>query len=306
MPLFSIVIPTFNRCALLASSLASVAGQTFHDYEVIVVDDGSTDDTQVLLQSLATRVGTITQVNQGAGAARNAGAALAKGRYIVFLDSDDVWFPWTLDVLAQVVSAQSMPAIVSLGCRQFEQETELSNVNREPVRFEKFADFLSSSSHGIYVGSGTVAIKRDVFEESGGFTDRRVNAEDHDLILRLGTARGFVNIRAPEMVGWRRHAGSLTGLQVMTRAGVTYLIEQERAGVYPGGPSRARERWRIISLHARPAILEAVISGAIDEGWRLYRATARWHFSLGRVKFLLGFPLICLKARLMALAEASH
>jgi cellulose synthase/poly-beta-1,6-N-acetylglucosamine synthase-like glycosyltransferase len=96
VPLFSIVIPTFNRERLIAATLESVLAQTEGDFEVIVVDDGSTDGTEAALAPWRDRLTFVRQPNQGPGPARNLGAARAKGEYIAFLDSDDLWFPWTL------------------------------------------------------------------------------------------------------------------------------------------------------------------------------------------------------------------
>src|SRR5262245_47305484 len=91
MPLFSVVIPSFNRVALLATTLKSVFAQRFTDFEIIVVDDGSTDATMDYLESLEHRVKVFGQQNQGPGAARNRGARHSGGAYLAFLDSDDLW-----------------------------------------------------------------------------------------------------------------------------------------------------------------------------------------------------------------------
>src|SRR5690242_12732553 len=96
--IFSVVIPTYNRMRFLPSALKSVWYQTYQDFEVIVIDDGSTDETQIYLSSIGSKVRYIRQTNHGPGAARNIGVQAAIGDYIAFLDSDDLWFPWTLDV----------------------------------------------------------------------------------------------------------------------------------------------------------------------------------------------------------------
>src|SRR5258708_25538717 len=93
MPLFSIIVPTFNRAALLRSTLESVFAQQVEEFELIVVDDGSTDGTVNYLQSLGKRIQFLQQTNRGAGPAPNFGARYAQGRYLAFLDSDDLWLP---------------------------------------------------------------------------------------------------------------------------------------------------------------------------------------------------------------------
>src|SRR5687767_8992145 len=110
--LFSVIIPTFNRRHLLQRTLQSLAAQTCQEYETIIVDDGSTDDTSKFLAGLGDSARVISQENRGPGAARNAAAASARGDYLAFLDSDDVWFPWTLATFATVI-ADSRPAIVA-------------------------------------------------------------------------------------------------------------------------------------------------------------------------------------------------
>ena len=91
MPQVSIIIPTYNREAFVVKAVGSVLKQTFADYELIVVDDGSTDATRSALQPFAQRIKYVHQVNSGVSAARNAGIRLATGEWMAFLDSDDEW-----------------------------------------------------------------------------------------------------------------------------------------------------------------------------------------------------------------------
>ncbi|HEY4124800.1 MAG TPA: glycosyltransferase family A protein, partial [Rhizomicrobium sp.] len=93
-PIFSVVIPVFNRAHLLERALSSVLNQSFQDFEIIVVDDGSKDDPERVVQAIAdSRIRFVRQENMGGGAARNTGIDLAQGRYIAFLDSDDQFLP---------------------------------------------------------------------------------------------------------------------------------------------------------------------------------------------------------------------
>src|SRR5262245_21742890 len=113
MSLFSVVVPSFNRVEFLRNALGSVFSQWFREFEVIVVDDGSTDGTWDYLQSLEPQVKRFRQVNRGPGAARNLGACQATGTYLAFLDSDDVWFPWTLEVYRNVLRDFNAPAFLA-------------------------------------------------------------------------------------------------------------------------------------------------------------------------------------------------
>ncbi len=294
MPLFSVVIPTFNRVELLKRTLESVWAQTFTDYEVIVVDDGSTDGTLEFLKSLAGRVTLLTQSNRGPGPARNLGAEKARGQYVAFLDSDDLWFPWTLETFAQLICQHRSPAILSASLVEFSDEVTLAALKLPPVRAEYFPDYFATSHLHYFVGAGMAVLRRTEFLKTGGFTEKRINAEDHDLILRMGTAPGFVQILEPFTLAWRRHAGSATKNFRLSFEGNRYLVEQEERGAYPGGRARRRERIRIVSSHVRPISVECLRQKLRAEAWTLYRATVGWHVRLGRWKYLVGFPAMAL------------
>ncbi len=298
MPLFSVIIPTYNRAELLARALESVYAQTFTDYEVIVVDDGSTDGTEDLVKTLGNRMRLLQQPNLGPGAGRNLGANHAQGDYLAFLDSDDLWFPWTLGSFANLIAHHQSPAILSGRLMEFSDEAELQCLRSKEPTAEVFDDYFAAHHKPYFVGAGMAVIKRDAFRSSGGFTIRRINAEDHDLIMRMGTASGFVQIVEPTTLGWRRHSGSATTDIRRSFEGGWYLIEQERAGAFPGGAARARQRMQILTRHTRPFSLECLRAGLRAEAWALYRATFSWHLALGRFKFLAGFPLQALRTKL--------
>lgn len=295
--LFSVIIPTYNRAVLLTAALESVFAQEFADFEVIVVDDGSTDETPTVVGSFGKRIRFFRQDNKGAGAARNVGIQRAAGDYVAFLDSDDLWFPWTLRTFAELISQYNEPALLSAKLTEFSDETELVEVKETIPRALAFPDYFLSHAAAYVVGAGMAVLHRGQLLKTGGFTDWRINGEDHDLILRMGTAPGFVQILRPITLGWRRHAISATNDVWRTFAGMSYLLGQERRGRYPGGPARASERRRIVARHIRPATIECLRHGMRNEAWQLYHETFTWHVRLGRWKYLLGFPLKCAVTR---------
>ena len=150
------------------------------------------------------------------------------------------------------VIASLSPSIVTASVIEFSDEARLAQVSDMPVRHRAFADVFSASGLPISVGSGTAVIRRTTFLASGGFTDRSINAEDHDLILRLGDAAGFAQMLEPITFAWRQHAASLTRQLDRSIAGTSYLIQQEQAGKYPAVERRGDERRRIITRHVRP------------------------------------------------------
>jgi glycosyltransferase involved in cell wall biosynthesis len=112
LPLVSVIIPTFNRAYCLERAVDSALAQTYSDLEVVVVDDGSTDNTKALVHTRYAgekRVIYLHQANRGVAGARNAGFGVARGEFIALLDSDDVWMPWKLDV--QIACLQRFPKI---------------------------------------------------------------------------------------------------------------------------------------------------------------------------------------------------
>ena len=105
-------IPVYNRSKFVKTAIDSVLSQTNQDFEIIVVDDGSTDDTLKVLESYGDKIKVMTQANQGPEVARNTSAAVAAGEYLAFLDSDDFMLPWALETYGRVVVSQDQPAVI--------------------------------------------------------------------------------------------------------------------------------------------------------------------------------------------------
>jgi glycosyltransferase involved in cell wall biosynthesis len=289
---FSVIIPTFNRATLLASTLESVFAQRVSDFEVIVVDDGSTDGTMDYLRSLGKRVNVFQQRNRGAGPARNFGARHAVGKYLAFLDSDDLWFPWSLEIYREVIRGYGDPAFIAGKPYIFSKPQDLHKVKFGATTVERFADYFASGDQLRWWGGSSLVIRRDAFIDVGGFTEEWVNDEDADLTLRLGVASGFVQITAPVTFAYREHAGSVQRDLQRLLTGTWSRVRAEKKNQYPGGERRAKERRRILTRDIRSVVVGCLKLGLFREAWMLYWATFRWHASLGRVKFLIGAPLL--------------
>jgi len=294
--LFSIIIPTYNRLELLRQTLASVWAQTFTDYEIIVVDDGSTDGTLEYLKSLNQRVQVLQQANRGPGSARNLGVKTARGIYIAFLDSDDVWFPWTLETYATLIAQHDSPAFITGKPFRFDREEQLAGAVGSAVSAERFDNYYASGDEWRWWGVSSFVIQATAFRAAGGFAEANINGEDADLAMRLGVAAGFVQVLAPSTFGYRDHTGNVTANLSKTIAGIWHKVGAENSGAYPGGRNRRRERREILTRHIRPVTLECLRAGRRREAWQLYRATFGWHLRLWRWKFIAGFPLkaLCL------------
>jgi glycosyltransferase involved in cell wall biosynthesis len=297
MPLFSIVIPTYNRRALLESTLQSVWSQTLKDFEVIVVDDGSTDGSREYLAAQAGRLTFIPQEHCGPGVARNAAIAQASGEYLAFLDSDDLLMPWALATYAAVIEREGRPAFVCGSVKRFHQDSELAQVQTGAVEAVAFLDYFASGDRMRWYGMSSFVLRRDAVVAGGGFTTAPINGEDFDLALRVGDARGFVELKAPVTVGYREHVGGFRHVAEKTLATLDFLWEQERRSRYPGGVARQKERWRILTIPMRSNSIACLRGGPRGHAWQLYRRSFRWHLALGRWKYLLGFPLLALFGR---------
>lgn len=295
--MLSIIIPSYNRCELLQATVASIKDAVLAGgHEIIVVDDGSDDGTMAYLEGEA-GVKVLQQANAGPAAARNLGAAHAGGEYLAFLDSDDVWFPWTLETYLEVID-ETRAAFIAGKPYRFQDTAELSAVEHRPTETIGFADYLASGDEWRWWGCSSFVIQKEAFAAAGGFRHERMNAEDADMALRLGTAKGFVQITEPATFGYREHAVSEMKNAAMNIKGTRYLLETQLAGKYPGGSARRMEQWRIVSRHLRPVAVAGL--GSVDMearafAWQIYRATLPHHLRSMRWKFVVGVLLKALR-----------
>jgi len=289
---FSAVIPSYNRSAWLTEALESVFAQTEPPFEIIVADDGSTDDTPEVLRRYGGRVKVLTQGNAGPAAARNLGIGAASGEYIAFLDSDDLWFPWTLALYREVIERHGLPALIEGAHVEFDTEQAPPKRERGKVREETAQDYLASPRGGLWPSG--VAVRTDMLKAAGGFTPHAFNAEDCDLWLRLGIARGFVHIAEPPVFAYRRHPASAVASLAKSFQGITAMIECELRGGYPGGAERRRDRLRILTLHTRPLSVACAKRGLRREAMAIWWRTIGWNFRMLRLRYLFALPCLVL------------
>ncbi len=286
--MFSVVIPAYNREDLIGRTIDSVLAQAYRDYEVVVVDDGSTDGTPDVLAGYGDRIRVVTQENRYEGAARNTGIRHARGDYIVWLDSDDLWFEWTLATFAEAVERYDRPAWIQGKSREFTEDAELADERGCALQAERYDSIYAASALKITAISAA-AVRRDEALASPGFNEDRLNGQDVDFMMSCGTAEGFVRINAPATFGYRQHPGSILAINPeLSEKGFHYIIDRERAGAYPGGEPMKPQRRQIICRLARGVIDGLVINGHFGAAWRLYRRTLGWQLRLGRYKFALG------------------
>ncbi|RLB06846.1 MAG: glycosyltransferase family 2 protein [Deltaproteobacteria bacterium] len=181
MPLVSVIIPTFNRGWILKEAIDSVLSQTFTDYELIVVDDGSTDNTPDILKSYP-QTKLIRQENRGVSAARNKGVKASAGKYLAFLDSDDLWLPGKLEKQVNFFNKNPDANI----CQT--EEIWIRNgtrVNPKKKHLKPSGTIFEKCLGLCLVSPSAVMMTREVFDEAGGFDETLPACEDYDLWLRL-------------------------------------------------------------------------------------------------------------------------
>jgi glycosyltransferase involved in cell wall biosynthesis len=185
MPTVSVVIPTYNRANVLGSAIRSVLNQDYQDFEIIVVDDGSTDDTEQVVTAVdKPQIKYIRhEENRGPAAARNTGIGSARGRYIAFQDSDDQWVPQKLGHQVQVIEAASgRVGAVYTGFWRVKN----GNKTYEPRRREKSeGDIHKELLRGNFLGTPTILVKRECFGSAGLFDEKLFHLEDWEAWLRI-------------------------------------------------------------------------------------------------------------------------
>ena len=272
-PTVSVVIPTYNRARLLARALDSVLHQTWADFEMLIVDDGSTDGTAAVVAARAdARVRYLRQpANGGVSAARNRGLREARGEFIAFLDSDDEWFPAKLE--RQLARFRDLPDTVGLlyGGVENEDEHGRRRIKTPAARGDLHRDLLVNN---VIHGTSGVMIRRNVVATVGFFDEGIPAIEDYDYWVRVARFfeveyvaepliryhepanpdRKSLNVRdnlAARHWFFRKHAAE------MRRAGVAHLFLLKTAHRARSGP---HADWRVARRLAALAVLEAPYS----------------------------------------------
>jgi glycosyltransferase involved in cell wall biosynthesis len=291
-PLVSVVIPTYNSRRLLESALAGVWAQTFQDFEVIVVDDGSTDATQAWLAGQRDpRLRVVAQSNQGAAAARNAGARAARGEYLAFLDADDLWLPDKLERQMGLFGGPVQPSFVFSDGYWFQGDAPYDEVLAAPKmrlsdRCARIPSWLTLDQEfrlHLAATSSTVVPAR-VFEQVSGFPPLR-QGEDFVFCCKAlahGPARS-----APEpLMVYRAHASNTSSHLRSRRATWSTIrakdvqcVEAARA-LNGSTASRAIRLYPKLPMPVRFVLLLVWQARYRDNKWQLTKDLARYAFHL--------------------------
>ncbi len=247
MPAVSVVLPTYNRSQTLERAARSVLAQSFSDFELIVVDDGSTDNTPDLIHGLADRDSRVRAirhpVNLGQSRARNTGIASAKGRFIAFQDSDDEWLPAKLG--RQVEVLEGLPDDVGMvycfvyyvGAEGMSVLYKRRIMPDEPHLYKMGLQYLFRG-----IGIQACLFRREVFDVCGGFDELMDALEDMELLIRVARKYRFSCIDEPLLL-YHRSANSISKNHLRNLRAAQYILEKYHADI--------RSDRRILSEHYR-------------------------------------------------------
>lgn len=248
-PMCSVVMAAYNAAATIDQSIASLLTQTFSDFELIVIDDGSDDETaaRVGVYAADRRVRLHRQANSGPAAARNAGIALARGRYVGILDSDDLWLPRYLELM--IGALEDAPHAAFAYTRAWVLEASANKIRRDtwPVRLPSIpsgdGDALLNALVSKNFICGSTTIRRDVLDQVGAYDSWVALAEDYELWLRIAAAgHGATQVRRPLLI-IRDRADSLSKDGVAICAGKRRAFERllARSSLRPQIRARAEQ-----------------------------------------------------------------
>lgn len=317
MTLVSVVVPTYNRAALVIDALESVLGQTHRPLELVVVDDGSTDDSVHKIQSWFARhqapefiCRLLTQENSGGNVARNAGITAATGGYVAFLDSDDLWRPTKL--AEQLSVAQTREGVGAVYCGLVETDVTAQEVLGSSRRSYPQGRLLSS----LLVRDETAPtscylVRRSVFEEVGLFDTTLAARQDWDMWIRIATK--FEIMAVPrDLVVYRHHPGERTATnpekeiaayrrirakyvalldrlpwQVRRQAASAYHKRMGRVHFHHGLSTRHALLHYLVAIGLYPVDIDAwaACAGVVLPGKLRRLLHRKWNIALGSTRF---------------------
>ncbi|MFT3743910.1 MAG: glycosyltransferase family A protein [Pyrinomonadaceae bacterium] len=206
--LVSVVIPNYNYAHYLRETIDSVLAQTYPDVEIVVVDDGSKDDSKEILAGYGGKIRTIFQQNQGVSAARNNGVAVSEGEFVAFLDADDAWLPTKIEKQVARFREDEELGLVHVGVDEIDAEGNSLVHRLEGVEGKVCTALLMLKREGVLGGGSGMMVRRSVFDETGGFDLGLSTSADWDLHYRVSERYtvGFV----PELLlKYRVHSSNM-------------------------------------------------------------------------------------------------
>jgi glycosyltransferase involved in cell wall biosynthesis len=206
MPRFSIIITCYNQVEFIKEAVDSALAQEYGDNEIIVVDDCSVDGSAHILEKYADAI-TLHKLgtNEGADRARNRGASIARGDFLVFLDGDDLLMPWALDVYDRIIDLKN-PKLI-LGKLHFFKgslSSEMIGDRSQEIKVVDYEDYFGKD-RAYRASASAMVIDRHTFNMAEGWTDGTFPVDDQDLLFKLGCSGRAIQIVSPTTSAYRLH-----------------------------------------------------------------------------------------------------
>lgn len=278
--MISVILPTYNRAPYLERSIASVVSQRFPCDELIVVDDGSTDTTATLVERIGAAspvpIRLLRQENRGAAAARNAGIQAARGDLLAFLDSDDWWLPWKLELQTAAMAAH--PEIFISHTREIWFRRG-QRVNQKKKHDPPHGDIFQASLSMCVVGMSTTMVRRELFARYGLFDVHLPCCEDYDFWLRVGCREPFLLV--PEALTGK-DGGREDQLSVIHRLGMDVYRIRSLCNLIDSGALRPDQHQAAVAELVRKCAIYGQgcnKHGRPEEGQRYQRLAEHYQLS---------------------------
>lgn len=250
----SVVIPTFNRQKWLGSAIESVLSQSFKAAEIIVVDDGSTDETEHLVSQFPVKY--IKQENLGPSNARNHGAKVSQGNWLAFLDSDDQWLPDKLKCQVQALEQDSEMQLVYTGERWIRNGKRVNPCKHH----QKFSGWIYPKCLKLcLISPSSVMLTKRLYEEMGGFEEAYWTAEDYDLWLKITSCYPVLFLEDELIVKYGGHEDQLS-------KSIGIDVNRVKAMQNRLSDPHLREEWRTITKEELIKKLDILIHGFRKHG----------------------------------------
>lgn len=303
---FSVIIPLYNKGPYISKALASVMGQSFRDFELIVVDDGSTDDSfqvaQSVLKSADVKHQLIHQENAGVGTARNNGVLAASGEFICFLDADDWWAPSFLERMDWLIHEYPDAGIYGTNYYYVKNGRQRICVTTAQTGYINYCRTYAEKLQ-MTLTSISVAIPKEVFQSSGGFKPHLKLGEDFDLWIRIALSHKVAFLNEPlayyfqdSNPAWRG-TGHLTDPKVHMLWNLDYLSEEEK---------RNPDYKQLIDKLRAYGLLSYYLSDQYRKNAKSELAKVDWKKQPRQTRFLYKTPVWLLKLRRRFLKTGSR
>ena len=238
-PLVSVITPAYNADRFLGDTIESVRRQAVDDWELLIIDDGSTDETVAIIERAAAkdrRIRLLRQANAGPSAARNHGMRAARGSFFAFLDSDDQWLPEFLQHQLDVFARYPDTALVTgnayyLGGPQNGQPRRRAIDGHPVLTLEN----IIQNDSAVFI---MTVFRREVFERIGGFDESQWTSEDYDFWIRAALAGFVFRVSTRPLALYRRHQGSLSADSARMLRGILHTYGKTRGACPAGSPAQ--------------------------------------------------------------------